>query len=354
MTNITESMTALLQDDSITEILVDGPNQVYVERTGKLEDTDVRFADEQEIINWANSLLISHGWEPLGERPWIEGRLRDGSRVVVVVPPVAVKGPSVVIHKFFRVPMTFNQLLEYGCVNQAIVSFFRTVMQAKLNVVVAGGTASGKTTLANMIIELIPQEERLIAVEQMNALRLRNKRVIYLEAHATSVTQAGEVSMSDLLRVAARMRPDRIIVGELVGVEALDVLQLMTLGHEGMVTTIHANSPRDALARLEKMATIAEPSLTLPVIRAEIASAIDLIVQISRLEDGSRKVTSVAEVQDIKGDNIVLQEIFTWKKTGMGADGRITGVFEATGAIPSFAATLEAMGLTFPNDTFNA
>jgi pilus assembly protein CpaF len=354
MTTINESMTALLQDDSITEILVDGPDQVYVERTGKLEGTDVRFANEQEIINWANSLLASHGWEPLGERPWIEGRLRDGSRVVVVVPPVAVKGPSIVIRKFLRVPLTFDQLLEYGSVDKAIVSFLETVMQAKLNVLVSGGTASGKTTLTNMIVELVPEEERLIAVEQMNDLRLRNKRAIYLEAHAASVKGAGEVTVSDLLWVAARMRPDRIIVGELVGVEALDVLQLMKLGHEGMVTIIHASSPRDALARLEKMATIAEPSLTLPVIRAEIASAIDLIVQASRLEDGSRKVTSVAEVQDIRGDNIVLQEIFTWEKTGVGADGRVTGAFRATGAIPSFAATLEAMGLTFPKDIFNA
>jgi pilus assembly protein CpaF len=204
-----------------------------------------------------------------------------------------------------------------------------------------------------MIVELVPPEERLIAVEQMNELRLRNKRVIYLEAHAASARGAGEATVSDLLRVAARMRPDRIIVGELMGVEALDVLQLMKLGHEGMVTIIHANSPRDTLARLEKMATIAEPSLTLPVIRAEIASAIDLIVQASRLDDGSRKVTSIAEVQDIKGDNIVLQEIFVWEKTGVDANGRITGAHRPTGAIPSFAATLEAMGLPFPKDMFN-
>jgi pilus assembly protein CpaF len=353
MKTTVEEMAALLEDDSVVEIMVDGPSQVYIERKGKLEDTDIRFADGQEVIDWANDLLTSQGWEPVGEgRLWADTRLQDGSRVLVVIPPVAVNGPSVVIRKFFRVPPTFDQLFQYGSINQTIVSFLKTVMQARLNVIVAGGTASGKTTLTNMIVGLMPEGERLVAVEQANELRLRNERVVYLEAHAASASSAGEVNVSDLLRLASRMRPDRIVVGELMGAEVLEMLRLMNTGHEGMVATIHAKSPRDVLARLEKMATMAEPSLTLPVIRAEIAAAIDLIVHIGRLEDGSRKVLSVVEVQDLKGDNIVLQELFAWEKTGVGEDGRFTGVFRATGATPSFAPALAAQGLTFPEGMF--
>jgi pilus assembly protein CpaF len=266
----------------------------------------------------------------------------------------------VILRKAFRVPLTFDQLLEYGSINQTILDFLKVVMQPRLNVIVAGGTASGKTTLTNMIVELMPKEERLIAVEWANELRLRNKRVVYLEAQAAnpsaplraSASGGGEVEVSELLRVAARMRPDRIIVGELMGAEALEMLRLMNTGHEGMVATIHAKSPRDALARLETMVTVAEPSLTLPVIRAEIAAAIDLIIQATRLEDGSRKVLSVVEVQDLKGDNIVLQELFTWEKTGVGEDGRFTGIFKATGATPSFAPALAAVGLTFSEGMF--
>jgi pilus assembly protein CpaF len=355
MKGVVEAMAALLEDDSVVEIMVDGPDQVYVERQGRLENTDIHFSSERQVIDWANGLLVSHGWEPVGEKQlWAEGRLRDGSRMLVVVPPVAVKGPSVIIRKFWRGSLTFDQLLEYGSVGQNILDFFRVVMRARLNVIVAGGTASGKTTLTNMLVELAPREERLIAVEHVNELRLRNERVIYLEAEAASASGADRVAVSDLLQVASRMRPDRIIVGELMGAEVLEMLRLMNTGHEGMVATIHAKSPRDMLTRLEKMATMAEPGLTLPVIRAEIAAAIDLIVQIARLEDGSRKVTSVVEVQDLKGDNIVLQELFTWEKTGVGEDGRFAGVFKATGAAPSFAPALEAAGLTFPAGLFEA
>ena len=355
MKTTVEAMAALLEDDSVVEIMVDGPDQVYIEREGKLEDTDIRFSNEQQVIDWANGLLASHGWEPVGEgRLWAEGRLHDGSRVLVVIPPVAVSGPNVVIRKSHSGPLTFEQLLQWSSINQTIVDFLETVMQGRLNVVVAGGTASGKTTLTNMIVELAPKGERLIAVEQVNELRLRNERVIYLEAQAARASGAGEVDVSELLQVAARMRPDRIIVGELMGAEVLEVLRLMNTGHDGMMATIHANSPRDVLARLEKMATMAEPSLTLPVIRAEIAAAIDLIVHIGRLEDGSRKVLSVVEVQDLKGDNIVLEELFAWEKTGVEENGRFTGVFKATGATPSFTPTLAAMGLTFPKGTFRA
>ncbi len=348
-----KAMKALLEDKGITDIIVDGPDQVYVERKGKFEDTDVRFADEQEIIDWANDLLTSHGWEPVGEgRLWADARLQDGSRALVVIPPVAVSGPSVVIRRSHSGLLTFELLLQYGSLNQAIVDFFTTVMQARLNVIVAGATASGKTTLTNMILELAPAGERLIAVEQRNELRLRNERVVYLEAQAASASGAGETNVTELLGLAAHMRPDRIVVGELTGAEVLEVFRLMNSGYEGMMATIHANSPRDVLARLEKMATVAEPSLTLPAIRAEIAAAIDLIIHIRRLDDGTRKVLSIVEVQDLKGDNVVLQELFRWEKTGVQDDGRFTGVFKATGATPSFVPTLAAMGLTFPEGMF--
>ena len=350
-----EKIRALLEDDSIVELMVDGPNQVYVERMGKLEDTGVRFADEQEVIDWANGLLTSHGWEPVGTgRLWADARLHDGSRALVVIPPVAVSGPSVVIRRSHGRPMTFEQLFRYGSLNPAIADFFQVVMQARLNVIVSGGTASGKTTLTNMIVELAAKGERLIAVEERNELRLRNERVIYLEAQAASASGADEVTVTELLRLAAHMRPDRVIVGELMGAEVLEMLRLMNTGLEGMMATIHANTPRDVLARLEKMATMAEPGLTLPAIRTEITQALDLIVQIRRLEDGSRKVMSIVEVQDLKGDNVVLQELFRWEKTGVGEDGRFTGVFKATGTPPSFAPTLEAQGLTFPERMFEA
>ncbi len=353
MKTVVETITALLKDENVVEIMVDGPDQVYIERKGQLEDVDVHFANERQVIDWANGLLTSHGWEPVGEgRLWAEGRLPDGSRMLVVVPPVAVRGPSVVIRKSHSGPLTFEQLYSYGSISPTIVGFLKTVMQARLNVIIAGGTASGKTTLTNMILELAPAKERLIAVELVNELRLRNERVIYLEAQAAKASGAGEVDVSELLQVASRMRPDRIIVGELMGAEVLEVLRLMNTGHDGIAATIHAKSPRDVLARLEKMATMAEPSLTLPVIRAEMAAAIDLIIHVGRLEDGSRKVLSIVEVQDLKGDNIVLEELFTWEKTGIGEDERFTGVFKATGATPSFAPSLAAMGLTFPEGTF--
>ncbi|MCP4539791.1 MAG: CpaF family protein [Chloroflexi bacterium] len=353
MKAVIEAMTTLLEDDSVVEIMVDGPDQVYIERNGQLEDVDVHFANERQVIDWANGLLVSHGWEPVGEgRLWAEGRLHNKSRILAVIPPVAVSGPSVVIRKSHSGPLTFEQLFSYGSVSPTIVDFIKTVMQARLNVIVAGGTASGKTTLTNMIVELAPAGERLIAVEQVNELRLRNERVIYLEAQAAKASGASAVDVSELLQVAARMRPDRIIVGELMGDEVLQVLRLMNTGLDGMMATIHANSPRDVLARLEKMATMSEPSLTLPVIRAEMAAAIDLIVQIGRLDDGSRKVLSIVEVRDLKGDNVVLEELFAWEKTGVGADGRFTGIFKATGATPSFAPTLATMGLTFPEGTF--
>ncbi|HET91979.1 MAG TPA: CpaF family protein [Chloroflexi bacterium] len=349
-----EAMSKLLEDEHATEVMVDGPERVYIEMWGKLEETDICFADEQAVVDWANGLLTRHGWPPAGEgRPWAEGRLEDGSRMLVVLPPVAVQGPSVIIRKFLSPEMTFDQLLKYGSIDQTMLDFFRVVMQARLNVVVAGGTASGKTTLTNMLTELMPDGERLIAVERTNELHLRQERVVYLEAEAARAIGGDDVEMSTLLQIASRMRPDRIVVGELVGGEVLEMLRLMNTGHEGILTTIHAKSPRDALARIEKMATMAEPSLTLPAIRAEIAEALDLIVQVNRLEDGVRRVVSIVEVQGLRGDHIQLQDLFTWEKMKVMDDGhRFIGHFRPTHVPPSFAPTLAAAGLVFPEGMF--
>jgi pilus assembly protein CpaF len=349
-------MAALLEDSSVAEIMVDGPDRVYVERKGKLEDVDVRFADRQEIVGWANGLLASHGCEPVGEgRLWVEGRLRDGTYVLVVIPPVAVDSPSVVIKKPSPAPLTFDQLLQWGSISQPMLDFLEVVMRAKLAMIIAGGTGSGKTTLTRMVAELVPEGERLVVVGEAGITRflhIRHKHLVCLEAQPAIASGAREADVGELLRLAARMRPDRIVYGELGGGEVLQVLQFVNLGHEGMVATIHANSPRDVLTRMETMATIAEPGLTLPVIRSQIAGGIDLIIQQDRLEDGTRKVISIAEVQGLKGDNIVLQELFTWERTGVGEDGRFTGAFKATGAVPSFAPALAAAGLTFPEGLF--
>ncbi len=355
MTTAIEATNALLQDDSVTEIMVDGPELVYVERRGKLEGTNIRFANDQQVVDWANGLLASHGWETVGEgRPWAEGRLEYGDRITVVIPPVAVKGPSVTIRKFTRVPLTFEQLLEWNCLSQNILDFFKIVMQGRVSILVSGGTASGKTTMANLMIGLIPQDKRLIAAETVHEFRIDHQRLVYLEAEAAHMSGGDEVDMQQILHLVSRMRPDWLIVSELRGPEVVEVFELMNLGHESMLTLIHANSPRDALTRIEAMTTVAQPSLGLPAIRHKIANGLDLIVQQNQIEDGSRRVLSVTEVQGLKGDNIVLQELFAWEKTGVSESGRFTGVFKPTGAVPSFAPALQAGGLTFPKGMFEA
>lgn len=353
MDNALEAVNALLADDSVTEILVDGPDLVYVERRGNLESTDIRFASDQQVVDWANGLLASHGWATVGEgRPWAEGRLAYGDRIAVVIPPVAVKGPSVTIRKFARTPLTFEQLLGWNCLDQNMLDFFRTVMGGWASILVAGGTSSGKTTLANLLIGLIPPEKRLIAVESAHEFLIEHERLVYLEAEAAKLSGGEAVDMRQLLRFASRMRPDWLIVGELQGREVVEVFDRVNLGHECALTLIHASSPRDALTRIETMATIAEPSLSLPAIRHKIANGLDLIVQQMRIEDGSRRIVSVTEVQGIKGDNIVLQDLFAWEKTGVDENGRFVGTFKPTGAVPSLSASPGGGRMAFPKGMF--
>lgn len=351
MTAISKAMQALLEDKSISEIMVDGPSQVYVERQGKLEDVDVHFADDKEILHWANDLLTANGCEPVGKgRPWAMERFPNGIYIAVVIPPVAISGPSVTIKKHSRAPFGFDELIQWGCVSQSVLDFFKVVMQAPVSMLISGGRSSGKTTLAGFIIDLTPPSERTVIVggdEISRFMRVEGGRRVVLET-----PPGGEISVRDLLYLAQHMRPSRIVYQELGGEEAVDVLRLMIHGHDGLITTIHAESPRDALSRLETMVTAAEPALTLPAIRAQIARGVQLVVQQNQLDDGSRRVVSIAEVQGLKGDSIVLQELFRWEKTGVDEDGRFTGVHKATGAVPSFAPKLAAAGLTFPEGMF--
>jgi pilus assembly protein CpaF len=353
MTSVNEAIQALLEDDSITEIMIDGPDQVYVERDGELEDVDVRFADEQAIVQWANDQLSANGKEPVGKgRPWAMERFPGGTYVTVVVAPVAITGPSVTIKKTTPAPFGFTELIQWGCLSQSMLDFFKVVMQARVSMIISGGTSSGKTTLAGFIAKLAPPSQRIIAVgygELGRFIRPEGRRMILLEAG-----QGGEPNVRDLLNLARHMRPDRIFYAELEGEDAVDVLGLMTGGHDGLIATIHAESARDALHRLETMVTAAEPGLALPAIRAQIAEGVHLIVQQNQLEDGTRKVVSISEVQGLKGDSIVLQDLFRWVKTGVDENGRLTGVHRATGAVPSFIPRLAVEKLVFPEGTFKA
>jgi pilus assembly protein CpaF len=355
ITTVTERLSALLADDGISEIMIDGPDRIYVEREGRLEDIDIRFADGGQIVEWANGLLTDNGWDPIDrDKPWVERRLRDGTYLLIVVEPVAANGPSIVIKRPWRDLITLDQLLQWGCVSPAIVDFLRVAIRARRNVLVAGGTNSGKTTLGRIVAEMIPAEERLLIISEPGSfliLQIQHERVVYLEAQPGG-GGSGEADLGSLLRLARRMRADRIFMSEFEGAEVLEALSLMNHGHQGMLSTIHAESPRDALSRLETLATVAEPSLPLPAIRAQIAAAFNLVVYQAYLEDGSRRVTSVAEVQGLKGNSIVIQELFAWEKTGVGPDGRFTGVHRATGAVPSFAPELAARGLAFPDGMF--
>ena len=357
MKTITETIQALIEDEQVAEIMVDGPERVYVERSGKLEDIPVSFAGEKEVIEWVNGLLKASGLAPVSTgQPWVESRLRDGNFLVVVNPPVAVGGPNVILHKYMRPLLTFELLLQFEALSAPMLDFLKAVMSARLNILVAGGTASGKTTLARLLVDLVPEDERLVVAGQefmLQIMRLKHRHVVCLESLTDSGGAGGSPGLGELLHLAGHLRPDRIIAGELTGVEVKEAIHLMNTGHDGMLTTLHAGSPRAALARLEMLMTPAEPGLPLPAIRSQIAEALDLVIYQSRLEDGSRKIISIGQVQGLKGDNIVLQELFTWEKTGMAEDGRVLGRFKTAGVIPSFDPGRSA-GLVFPQGIFTA
>jgi len=341
----------LLADESISEIMVNGPKRVYVEKRGKLIKTDVVFQNDDHVMRIIDRII-----SPLGRRcdessPMVDARLPDGSRVNAVIPPISLSGPILTIRKFAKTPLTVDDLVRFGTMTPELVDFLRACVQARLNIIVSGGTGSGKTTLLNILSSFIPADERIITIEDAAELQLRQEHVITMEARPANIEGKGQITIRDMVINALRMRPDRIVVGECRGREALDMLQAMNTGHDGSMTTAHSNGPRDTLARLETMVLMAGMDLPLRAIREQISSAIDLIIHQERLRDGSRKIVSVSEVQGMEGDVIVMQDLFTFEQTGI-EDGRVLGRLRPTGIRPKFTPKLEAAGIFLPAGIF--
>jgi len=342
----------LIHDDSVSEIMVNGPHQVYVERKGKLELTDIKFRDDAHVMNVIEKIV-----SPLGRRidessPTVDARLPDGSRVNAIIPPLALNGPVITIRKFAKKPLNINDLIRYGTLSPNMATFIKACVKGKLNIVVSGGTGSGKTTTLNVLSSFIPPDERIITIEDAAELQLAQEHVVRLEARAANIEGKGAIPIRELVRNSLRMRPDRIVVGEVRGGEALDMLQAMNTGHEGSLTTGHANSPRDMISRLETMVLMAGMDLPIRAIREQIASAVDLIIQQSRLRDGSRKITHITEVQGMEGDVITLQDIFLFEPTGRDPGGKMLGRFVSAGIRPKFIEKLEAQGIYLPKEIF--
>lgn len=343
----------LLNEDDITEIMVNGPDNVYVERGGVLYKTDTAFADNYQV-----QAAIERIVSPLGRRidessPMVDARLADGSRVNAVIPPLSLVGPSITIRKFSKKPLEAKDLVRFGSVSDDIIEFLATCIKLRKNIIISGGTGSGKTTLLNVLSSFLPNRERIITIEDAAELQLHQEHLVRLESRPANVEGRGEISIRDLVRNSLRMRPDRIVVGECRGGEALDMLQAMNTGHDGSLTTVHANSPRDALARLETLVMMAGFDLPLKAIREQIASAIHIIVQISRERDGSRKITHVSEITKMEGEVITMQDIFLFRHDGWSEDGKLLGAHVPTGSIPSFMEDIERAKLKLDIDIFN-
>ncbi|WP_075794098.1 CpaF family protein [Massilia putida] len=343
----------LLNDPTVSDILVNTHDKVYVERRGRLELTDVTFHDNAHLMKIIEKIVSRVGRRVDESSPMVDARLPDGSRVNAIIPPLAVDGPLVSIRRFGATPLTVQNLLDYKSVTPPMIKVLESLGLAKVNILISGGTGSGKTTMLNLISGFIPGNERIVTIEDAAELQLRQPHVVRLETRPPNIEGKGEVTQRALVRNSLRMRPDRIILGEVRGPEALDMLQAMNTGHEGSLATIHANTPRDALARLENMVGMAGVNLTPRAIRQQIASAITVILQASRLADGTRKVVSMQEITGMEGEIISMQEIFRFEQTGIDADGKVQGHFCATGVRPRFADRLRMFGAAVPDDTFD-
>ncbi|MGE5526573.1 MAG: CpaF family protein [Rhodospirillaceae bacterium] len=343
----------LLADATISDILVNNAYQVYVERRGRLELTDVRFNDDAHLLKIIDKIVSRVGRRVDESSPMVDARLPDGSRVNAIIPPLALDGPVVSIRRFSQTPLTVDQLIEYKSMVPQMAVLLEGLSKSKVNILISGGTGSGKTTMLNLLSGYIPHSERIVTIEDAAELQLRQPHVVRLETRPPNIEGKGEVTQRALVRNALRMRPDRIILGEVRGAEALDMLQAMNTGHEGSMATIHANTPRDALSRLENMVGMAGMSMPAKALRSQIASAITVVLQIARLADGKRKMTSIQEITGMEGDIITMQEIFAFRQSGIAQDGTVTGYFAATGVRPKFADRLRAYGISLPSELFD-
>ncbi len=344
---------SLLNDPTITEVMVNGPKQIYIERGGKLEKTDLTFDDDDHVIKIIEKIVAPLGRRIGKDNPTVDARLPDGSRVNAVVPPVAIDGPSITIRKFAEERLTITDLIEFGSITKTAANFMEMCVLGHLNVIISGGTGSGKTTLLNILSSFIPITERIVTIEDSAELQLHQDHVVRLETQTPDINKENEVTIRDLVRNSLRMRPDRIVVGEVRGGETIDMLQAMNTGHDGSLTTLHANTPRDALSRLETMAMMSGMDLPVRVIREQIASAVDIIVQQSRFPDGTRKLTYITEVSGMEGDTIVMTDVFKFKQKGS-EEGKVLGGLEPTGILPLFAERLKREGFDLGQALFGA
>ncbi|MGD9567367.1 MAG: CpaF family protein [Sedimentibacter sp.] len=345
-------LEALLNDNEVTEIMVNGPHRVYVERKGKLELSDVVFKDDAHVMNIINRIVSQVGRRVDESSPMVDARLMDGSRFNAVIPPLSLVGPSMTIRKFSKKPFTANDLIKFGSISPKMVSFLEACVKGRMNIIVAGGTGSGKTTLLNVLSSCIPNNERIVTIEDAAELQLMQDHVVTLESRPPNLEGKGQITIRDLVKNSLRMRPDRIIVGEVRSGETLDMLQAMNTGHDGSLTTAHANSPRELMSRLETMVLMSGMDLPVRAIREQIQSGLDVVVHQSRLKDGSRKVVNITEVVGMEGDTITLQDIFTYKVEGVDTLGRMKGSFLATGIRPNFVEKLAASGILVRDDWF--
>ena len=342
----------LLQDPSINDILVNGHKLVYVERAGILEETNIRFKDDAHLMHIIEKVVSAVGRRVDESSPMVDARLEDGSRINAIIPPLAVDGPHLSIRRFGHIPIAEQDLLANQTITPPILELLKGAVRSRLNIVISGGTGAGKTTLLNVLSGFISERERIVTIEDSAELQLKQRHVVRLECRPANIEGSGAVKQRQLLINSLRMRPDRIVVGEVRGEEALDMLQAMNTGHDGSLTTIHANSPRDAVARMETMAMMANLNLPEKAVRRQIASAITIVIQVSRFNDGTRRVTHLTEITGMEEDVVSMQDIFVFERHGISPDGRVLGTFTATGIRPKFADKLKASGITVPASFF--
>ena len=343
----------LLQDPTINDILVNGPKQVYVERAGVLEESNIMFKDNSHLMNIIDKVVSAVGRRVDESSPMVDARLADGSRVNVIIPPLAIDGPHMSIRRFGHIPIAEDDLLRNQTLTQPMLELLRGAVKSRLNIVISGGTGAGKTTLLNVLSGYISDKERIVTIEDSAELQMKQRHCVRLETRPSNIEGRGAVMQRQLVINTLRMRPDRIVVGEVRGEEALDMLQAMNTGHDGSLTTVHANTPRDALARIETLAMMANLNLPEKAVRRQIASAINVVVQISRFNDGTRRVTHLSEITGMEEDIVSMQDVFVFEKRGVSAEGRVLGAFTATGIRPKFAERLKASGINVPASWFD-